>query len=363
MSPIAKCEKFLAEQYGFDSAILTGSGTVALALACRYHGIPDRKKVVIPAISCPNVAYACIYAEKKPIYVDVAEDTLAICPEKLHELLTTEKDISAIILVHLYGIAANIDVIKKIAKLHNIPIIEDACQAGFIKDIRDSKYIGAEGECTVLSFGHTKIQDVGGGGVLFLNNNIEYQNARNFNLGFSSRNVEKCNELSQEYRLYYYSNDKLKINAVASRYKDLFLYSPEESIALGILGSFQSANLEIEGRTRNWMIYYNHFSGIRGIKICGDPNFPSLWRFTFLVQPELRDGVLSTLRMKGFNASSWYPCIPDLFLENTLISGLEIARELEKRVINLWVKDILDADVLNINISISNYLGLGGVSE
>jgi dTDP-4-amino-4,6-dideoxygalactose transaminase len=296
------------------------------------------------------------------VYVDVTGDSLLIDPNKLNDLLSTDNDIAAIVVVHLYGLNAQIRLIRDIALYYGIPIIEDACQAGFITDKESGKYIGANSDCLVLSFGHTKILDAGGGGLLLLNNEEDYLKSMQLNTQFLPRNIQNWKNLELKYKEEYYSNNKYNIGEVASKYRNLFIFSPEKSTALKLLGALKQINFEITDRIENWMIYYNGLHNNKGIHICGTPKNPSLWRFTFIVNESIRGELLTGLRAGGHHASSWYPCVPDLYINNKVDTcALEVAREYQKRVINLWLKDI--DNIYEIIAYIKNFLYIRGENE
>lgn len=122
-------EKF-AGLTGKKEAVAVSSGTDAdiLALAVMYDfGAKREDEVIVPALSFVATGNAIMHAGFKPVFVDIERDTLNIDPTKIEAAIT--KRTRAIMPVHLMGKPAKMDVINKIAKKHNLFVIEDAAEA------------------------------------------------------------------------------------------------------------------------------------------------------------------------------------------------------------------------------------------
>ena len=122
-------EKF-AKLIGTKEAVALSSGTDAdaLALACLYDfGAKRNDEVIVPALSFVSTGSAVLEAGFKPVFVDIDRRTLNIDPSKIKEAIT--KRTRAIMPVHLMGKPADMNAINKIAKQHNLYVIEDAAEA------------------------------------------------------------------------------------------------------------------------------------------------------------------------------------------------------------------------------------------
>jgi len=115
--------KFCNKKY----AIGVNSGTTALMFALMAYGIKKGDEVITTPNTFIATAAAIHHVGAKPVLVDVDPEDYTLDPELLKNAIT--KKTKAIIPVHLYGQASNMDKIEKIAKEHNLHIIEDACQA------------------------------------------------------------------------------------------------------------------------------------------------------------------------------------------------------------------------------------------
>jgi len=137
---------------GTKHAVGVNSGTDALYLALGALDISIGDEVIIPTFTFIATALCISYTGAKPVFIDIEEETYNIDPQKFEEAITDKT--KAIILVHLYGQTANMDEITAIAKKHNIPVIEDACQAHGAT--YKGKKTGSLGDIGCFSFYPTK---------------------------------------------------------------------------------------------------------------------------------------------------------------------------------------------------------------
>jgi dTDP-4-amino-4,6-dideoxygalactose transaminase len=121
----------------------------------------------VPANTFIATAWGATLTGAKPVFVDVQEDSYNLDPEKIEKAIT--KKTKAIVAVHLYGQAADIDPIKEIAKKHNLFLIEDCAQA-HIAEYKGSR-VGGLGEIAAFSFYPGKnLGAYGEGGAVTTNN-------------------------------------------------------------------------------------------------------------------------------------------------------------------------------------------------
>lgn len=158
-------EKF-AKFTGSKFAIGVGNGLNALELGMRALGIGRDDEVITPANSFIASSSAISFTGATPVLVDCEENTFNIDPKKIKEKIT--KKTKAIMPVHLYGQPAAMDSIQKIAKKHNLMIIEDACQAHGASF--KGKKVGSIGNFGAFSFYPGKnLGAYGDGGIITTN--------------------------------------------------------------------------------------------------------------------------------------------------------------------------------------------------
>lgn len=112
-----------AEVVGLDS------GTSALHLALLACGVGPGDEVITTALTFVATAWAISYCGATPVFVDVDPETLCISPEAVGEALAAHPQAKAVIAVHLYGQAADLDALLALTDAAGIPLIEDAAQA------------------------------------------------------------------------------------------------------------------------------------------------------------------------------------------------------------------------------------------
>jgi dTDP-4-amino-4,6-dideoxygalactose transaminase len=120
-------ESDFARYCGTDFAIAVGSGTEALQLALMSSGIGRGDEIITVSNTFVAAAEAITLLGAKPVFVDIDPETYNMDVNQIEEKINTHT--RAILPVHLYGNPANMDPILEIAKVHQLKVIEDACQA------------------------------------------------------------------------------------------------------------------------------------------------------------------------------------------------------------------------------------------
>jgi perosamine synthetase len=163
---IEEFEEKFSKYIGLKHGIATSNGTTALHLALAALGIKHGDEVIVPTLTFASVANVVIYMGAKPVFIDSHPDYWCINPNKLEEKIT--KKTKAIMPVHLYGHACDMDPIMKTAKNHNLYVIEDCAEAHGAE--YKSKKVGKFGDIACFSFYGNKIITTGEGGICLTNN-------------------------------------------------------------------------------------------------------------------------------------------------------------------------------------------------
>ena len=150
----------LQQQLAAD-VVLCGSASLAIELALRTAELQPGDEVVIPAFCCSAVVPPVIAAGGTPVLADIG-DELNLTADTV-AAVTTRKT-KAVIVPHLFGNPAEINVIAAFAKAKNVLVIDDAAQA--LGATIDNRPVGSFGDFGVFSFGNEKICFGLGGGVL-----------------------------------------------------------------------------------------------------------------------------------------------------------------------------------------------------
>ena len=159
-----QCHRWLRENTGAHSALLTHSCTAALEMAAMLLDLRPGDEVIMPSFTFVSTANAVVLRGAVPVFVDIRPDTQNI-DERLIEAAITPRT-RAICVVHYAGVACEMDVIMEIARQHGLAVVEDAAQGIF------SSYqghpLGTIGDIGCLSFHETKNVISGEGGALLL---------------------------------------------------------------------------------------------------------------------------------------------------------------------------------------------------
>lgn len=169
---VAEFEKIFAQRHNVKHAIAVSNCTTALHLALLAVGVKPGDEVILPAFTWVSTANAVMYCGATPVFVDVDRTTFNIDTRQIVGKVTPRT--KAIIPVHLFGLCADVDEIKRIAP--QLKIVEDgACAAG--AGIAD-KPAGSLGDIGCFSFHPRKSVTTGEGGMLTTNSD---QLAENLN--------------------------------------------------------------------------------------------------------------------------------------------------------------------------------------
>lgn len=164
---LASFEKKFASFIGAKAAIGVGNGTQALSLSLRALGIGRGDKVLTVAFSSPFTTISIIEEGATPVFCDVDEKTWTIDPHDA--ALKIDNHTRAIMPVHIYGNPCNMKALIKLARVHKLKIVEDACQA-HNASIGERK-VGTFGDSAAFSFYPTKnLGAFGDGGMVTTNN-------------------------------------------------------------------------------------------------------------------------------------------------------------------------------------------------
>ncbi len=125
--PVAEFESAFARYCGVKHAVALNSGTSALHLALIAAGVQPGDEVITVSMTFVATAAAILYANAKPVFVDVDPKTWTMDPGAIERALTPRT--KAIMPVHLHGRVADMTPILEIAQRHGLTVIEDAAQA------------------------------------------------------------------------------------------------------------------------------------------------------------------------------------------------------------------------------------------
>lgn len=290
------------------------SATSAIHLALIILGISLNDEVITSTFSFVASANPIAYCGATPIFIDSEKETWNMCPaalkEAIQDRISNGKKPKAIIVVHLYGMPANMDEILKIAEEYNIPVIEDAAEA--LGSKYKGKACGTFGRFGILSFNGNKIITTSGGGALVCHN---------------QEDKDKAVFLSTQARdnAPHYQHSHIGYNYRMS------------NIVAGIgRGQMEVLNDRVEARRKMHDFYVELFKDIEGAEVFSEPSedyFSNHWLSAIVINPEITGKTREDLRLAFLeeNIESrplWKPMHLQPVFTNTLYYGTNVAEEL-----------------------------------
>lgn len=179
MSPaVERFEAGLRGVTGSPHVLATSSGTSAIHLSLLVAGVRTGDEVLMPALTFVATANAAAYVGAVPHFVDSSAKTLGIDPEALAFYLenitgrtseglinkNTGRRIGALLVVHVFGYAPDMDALAAVASRFGIPLVEDA--AASLGSRYKNAHAGLTGLLSAVSFNGNKIVTTGGGGAV-----------------------------------------------------------------------------------------------------------------------------------------------------------------------------------------------------
>jgi dTDP-4-amino-4,6-dideoxygalactose transaminase len=169
-------EKELAERIGSKSAAALNSGTAAIHMALKAVGVAEGDVVFCPTLTFCATANPVIYQDATPVFIDCNLETWNMDPDALEEAFEIYPDPRAVVVVHLYGLSADMDRIMEICSRHNVPLIEDAAES--LGSLYKGRQTGTFGAYGAFSFNGNKIITTSGGGMIVSDNEAKIDKIR-----------------------------------------------------------------------------------------------------------------------------------------------------------------------------------------
>lgn len=185
---VTEFEHEMCDKIGGTEAVALVSGTAALHLALKLAGVEQGDIVFCSSLTFSASANPILYEKGVPVFIDSEESTWNMSPKALEKAFVKYerqgKKPKAVIVVHLYGVAADMDAIMKICQNHGCILIEDAAEClGTTYQMRsnvmgpdgneimagETRYLGTLGDYGIISFNGNKIITSSGGGMLLCN--------------------------------------------------------------------------------------------------------------------------------------------------------------------------------------------------
>lgn len=192
---ITEFEKAVADYVGVRHAVAFSNGTAALHAACHAAGVKQGDEVITSPITFVASANCALYLGAKPVFVDIDNQTYNLNADLIEEAITPQT--KAIVAVDFTGQPADMDKIKRIAKKHNLTIIQDGAHS--LGAIYKGSKVGTLADMTMFSFHPVKHITTGEGGMIVTDND-EYANKLRL---FRTHGITRDNVGSDHGSWYY----------------------------------------------------------------------------------------------------------------------------------------------------------------
>ena len=170
-------ENELAAKVGSKHAAALNSGTGAIHLALKAASVGGGDIVLCPTLTFSATANPIIYENAIPVFIDSDYETWNMDPKALESAFERYGDkVKAVLVVHLYGLSADMDKIMEICDRYDVTVIEDAAES--LGAYYKGRHTGTFGEFGVFSFNGNKIITTSGGGMLVSNDEEKIKKVR-----------------------------------------------------------------------------------------------------------------------------------------------------------------------------------------
>jgi len=280
---VENLESELAEYLGCKHALTLSSGTDALLLPLMAMGITHGDEVVLPSYSFFATAGVVARLGATPVFVDSEPTFKNIDPQRLDEALRRCKRAKAVIGVHLFGAAFDVDEVVKICREHSVVLMEDAAQA--IGTKHQGRMLGGHGLCAGWSTFPTKnFGGIGDGGFMTTND---------------SEFLDKCrlmrNHGMAEQYLHHTIGGNFRMDALQAAALRIKLRSMEEVTATRRQNAENYRRLFAEANLLEWA------------ELPTDTDRHAYHQFVLHVPKDDRDNAIAHLRQQGIGCAVYYP--------------------------------------------------------
>ena len=313
-----------------NNAIAVVNGTQAIFVSLKVLGVKPNDEILVPALTFVGTVNAISYTGATPHFIDSSISNFGIDTEKLDNYLKsvlikrkgkyynkkTKKRIKAIIPVHIFGHACEIESIIRIAKKYNLKVVEDAAEA--VGSYYKKKHLGTFGDIGCFSFNGNKIITTGGGGMIVL---------RSKTLAKKIKHITNTAKLKHKWE---YIHDEVGYN-----YR-----MPNINAALG-LAQLKKISLFLKAKRKLFNKYYREFKNIKGINIFKEPEKckSNYWLQTIILDEEkasFKNLILKNLRNSKIYCRPVWKLISELKpYRNCPKMNLSGSKEIYKKSFNI----------------------------
>lgn len=302
----------------FNSKNIALCNNATTALACVIRSITDQNKtkVITTPFTFSATCHSIVWANKRPVFVDIEDDGFNLCPEAVENAI--DSDTAAIVPVHCYGLPCKLEKFDQISDRYNIPIIYDAAHAFGVR--YQNKSLVTNGSASVVSTHATKAFNTAEGAIVYF------------------RQDEKCRQFTSMTNFGICENGETSMLGLNGKLSELHS-------ALGVL-NLEYFKKNIKQRKKLWSHYSAALGNDDRLKIVDlDPNIEfnfGYYPLTILDNTIQVDEVIAGLAEKQIIARKYFSPILNhtgTFKESKVVGDLKNANSCNNRVLCLPIHE------------------------
>ncbi|CAM8318846.1 DegT/DnrJ/EryC1/StrS family aminotransferase [Candidatus Methylopumilus planktonicus] len=351
---INKIEYHIAKLASRNEAVFVDRAAWGLyALLSIWKVAGKIQRIAIPSFSCQSPLAATLLAGWDPEFCDVDPSSGIVSNSEW--LRVVNKGVDAVLFVHLFGNVGDAASIADVCRSKGIYFVEDAAQS--FGGMWESNPCGSFGDAAIISFGHTKLIDVGQGGMVLTNDHMLATAVRNFKADHSLMHTINAPIIAKRFQeMFYAARQKLGTSPELAResfkglihfYKPLILSISKQDISEKVLECLEKIDSAIQDRREKNDMYMDMLCKTAMVPLeMSSASVP--WRSTFRL-PGIgwadQQAISEAVRLEGVDISNWY--IPSHWLMGgTFYSAnkLESTERLSKEIFQLWIDQNTDKE-------------------
>lgn len=306
-------EKAFAIKIGTKSAVALSSGTASIHMALKAAGVGRGDIVFCSSLTFSATTNPIIYQNAIPVFIDSDLETWNMCPYALEKAFQKYPNVKAVLVVHLYGLSANLDRIMEICDKYKVPLIEDAAES--LGTLYKGKHTGTFGDYGIFSFNGNKIITTSGGGMLVSNNEERIKKVK----FWSTQSKDPAR---------FYQHSELGFNYRMS------------NVVAGIgRGQLKVLDQRIQKKKSIFEFYTHELSGLDGIEFMpiNEWNEPNYWLSCITLNDRVKPlDLIEALESNNIEARHvWKPMHMQPFYKNYDYVGSDISKQLFEKGICL----------------------------
>ena len=251
---VKKFEDEFKKFIGMEHSVAVSNGSDALDLSFQALNLTKDDEVILPSFSIISCLSSIIRSGAKPVFADVSIETSNITLDEIKRVRT--KNTKAVLVVHTYGLPADIDQIKDYCTQNSLTLIEDTAEAHGM--MFEGKYCGSFGDISTFSFYANKHITSGEGGMIMTNSKKIFQTLQQM------RNLDFNNERRFVHNKFYW-NSRLSGLQAALAYSQIkniskVIYKKQQQAAIydSLLSQIKEISIPIKsyrGTENNYWVY------------------------------------------------------------------------------------------------------------